>query len=280
MRTIRDVLLEATAQLQAAHCDAPRLDAELLLMHVWQCSRVDLITRAHDAVPGLVLEQFQALLARRCLREPLAYIVGNKEFWSRDFYVNPDVLIPRPETEHLIEEVLRLFPDQQGEYTFMDMGTGSGCIAVTLACEYPKALVMAVDISEAALQVAASNAQAHGVSDRIQWICSDMFRDVDTSSLQLDALISNPPYVTLPEMDALEQELSFEPAHALTDGADGLTYLNMMRDVASQILKSGGYALFETGPCGLPTSSHDIVLLRTFQDLASHVRGGVYRKQV
>ncbi|MDQ7000421.1 MAG: peptide chain release factor N(5)-glutamine methyltransferase, partial [Mariprofundus sp.] len=126
--TIRELLHDAGRRLKNAGCDAPRLDAELLLMHVWSIDRTDLIIRSGDAVPESVETSFRDLVERRCCREPLAYILGEKEFWSRSFQVTADVLIPRPETEHLIDAVLQLFPDKNGHYHFCDIGTGSGCI--------------------------------------------------------------------------------------------------------------------------------------------------------
>ena len=170
----RSLLQQSAEELKRAGCDSPRLDAELLLMSAWQISRTEIIVRTHDEVPQSVVADYNTLLKRRIRREPLAYITSEKEFWSRSFQVNPDVLIPRPETEHLIEAVLEKFPDQNGEYRFCDIGTGSGCIAITLACEYPRSHIVATDISKAAIKTAGRNAEKHHVSDRLIFRSGDM----------------------------------------------------------------------------------------------------------
>jgi release factor glutamine methyltransferase len=215
-----ELLRQATAQLEQAGCDSPRLDAELLLMNAWQISRTDIIVRAHDEVPQTVFGNFSSLLERRIRREPLAYITGEKEFWSRTFQVNHDVLIPRPETEHLIEVVVEEFPDRNGEYRFCDIGTGSGCIAVTLACEYPRARIVATDISDAAIITARLNAEKHHVNERMTFRAGDMLRSLEKGDGPFHAIISNPPYVANHEMQQLEPELAYEPRTALTDEAD------------------------------------------------------------
>ncbi|MBF0281786.1 MAG: peptide chain release factor N(5)-glutamine methyltransferase [Zetaproteobacteria bacterium] len=277
---VKDVLIHATKLLQNAGIDSARLDAELVLMHVWGVSRTDLFMRAYDVIPVSILTAFDSLLARRMKREPLAHLTGIKEFWSRDFIISADVLIPRPETEHLIEEVLLRFPLPLEKYFFADMGTGSGCIAITLACEYPKSEIYAIDISAKALLVARKNAEKYGVQDRVHFICSDLFSGLMADGrLRLDALISNPPYVTLDEMASLAPELTFEPSHALTDGGDGLRFFRQMLALLPCYLKPKGYALFETGPCGLPSGQVDsaMVYISPFADLAGHTRGGIYQ---
>jgi len=171
---IRELLHDASDRLKEAGCDAPHLDAEVLLMFVWHISRTDLIIRSDNKVPTAVEDKFNALLKRRARREPLAYIIGQKEFWSRAFHVSPDVLIPRPETEHLIEAIVEHFPNKNGSYHFCDIGTGSGCIAVTLACEYPQSHIVATDISGAALDIARRNAEIHDAGSRITFRQGDM----------------------------------------------------------------------------------------------------------
>lgn len=277
MNTARALIADAAKRLAAAGCDAPRLDAELLLMHAWQLTRTQLIVRALDVVPEGVREVFEVLMNRRLQREPLAYLTGMREFWSRDFAVTSDVLIPRPETEHLIEAVIEHCADPNGNYLFCDIGTGSGCIAVTLACEFPNARVVASDISEAALAVAAANAARHGVDERIDFRHADMLAALNAGE-RFDVLISNPPYVTLAEMDGLERELSFEPAGALTDGGDGLRFLAGLLNGAAEHLKPEGGLVVETGSCGLPEVPATMVLVREIRDLARLLRGAIYRR--
>jgi len=273
----RQLLRQAAAQLKQAGCDAPRLDAECLLMHAWQVGRTDLIIRADDIVPDSVVAAFNTLLQRRIRREPLAYILGEKEFWSRSFQVTPDVLIPRPETEHLIEAVLARFLDRNRDYHFCDIGTGSGCIAVTLACEFPNAAIIATDISDAALAIARRNAEGHGVGARITLRQGDMLAALQPKDSPFDAIISNPPYVAESEMGALEKELTLEPRHALTDEQDGLTYLTTILHDGPKHLHAGGYMMLETGLCGLPDTPKSMLFEQQIHDLAGHLRGGVYR---
>jgi len=273
----KGLLQKAAEKLRLAACDAPRLDAELLLKYAWQISRIDLIIRADDEVPEPVAADFESLLRRRIQREPLAYITGEKEFWSRSFQVTPDVLIPRPETEHLIEAVLERFPDRNKAYHFCDIGTGSGCIAVTLACEYPRAYIVATDISEAALRIASSNGKAHGVAHRITFRQGDMLAAIQSQDGPFDAIVSNPPYVAESEMEALEKELAREPRHALTDGRNGLHYLTTILHNGPEYLQSGGYIILETGLCGLPDTPDHLTFEQAIHDLAGHLRGSIYR---
>ncbi len=275
--TTREWLTEATRQLTQAGCHTPRLDADTLLMHAWKISRTTLITRLSDEVPAPVSEHFQAMLARRKQREPVAYITGEKEFWSRPFSVDPHVLIPRPETEHLIEAVFEHFPDHHASLRFCDIGTGSGCIPVTLACEYPEAHIVATDISTEALTIARSNAIRHNVADRIDFLQGDMLKALEKEA-PFHAILSNPPYVSKNEYDKLETELGFEPRNALTDEADGLIFLRMLVKGAPGSLLPKGLLIVETGLCGLPDANTEMELSGEIRDLAGMLRGGVYRR--
>jgi len=275
--TAQQYLRLAIEKLQKSGCESPRVDAELLLMHVWGVSRTQLIIKAPDELPNDVQAAFDDAIAQRCERVPVAYITGEKEFWSRNFKVNPDVLIPRPETEHLIEELLKLYPDTQAPYRFADIGTGSGCIAITIACEYPNASVVATDISEKSLAIAQANAQKHGVEQRIQFKCGNLYQAFDADTAKLDAIVSNPPYVSNDEMNEIEKELHHEPAHALTDQQDGLSLLRILLNEAPNHLKVGAYLLLETGLCGLPATPEGMTILHPYHDLAGHLRGGVYQ---
>jgi len=276
VKTAAQWLRDAARRLKAAGIETARLDAELLLMHAWGCSRVQLIQRSQDALPDDVKTEAGRLLARRLEREPLAYITGEREFWSRSFRVGRDALIPRPETEHLIEAVLERFPDRDRPWRFCDIGTGSGCIAVTLACEYPQANVVATDISAPALALARQNAERHQVLHRIDFLEGDLLQPL--GKRRFDAIVSNPPYVAAEEMLILEPELSHEPRTALTDEADGLRLLKALVSDAPDHLKSGGWLIVETGPCGLPPETGTMALETTLTDLAGRLRGGVYRR--
>ncbi len=275
--TTQQAIHDAIKQLRDAACETPRLDAETLLMHVWNISHTQLIIKAHDAIPNDIQSAFNHAIGERCKRIPVAYITEKKEFWSRQFKVTPDVLIPRPETEHLIEELLKLYPDTQAPYRFADIGTGSGCIAIIMACEYPNASVIATDISEKSLAIAQTNAEKHGVAERMQFKCDDLYQAFDPDMPKLDAIISNPPYVSQDEMGHIEAELYHEPCHALTDQADGLSLLTTLLKDAALWLKPQGYLLLETGLCGLPNIPDNMLMLHTYHDLAGHLRGGVYQ---
>ncbi len=274
----RDLLYQASRRLARAGCDSPRLDAELLLMHCWKLNRLQLIGHGNQPVPPEVCEAFLRLLERRQRREPVAHILGEREFWSRSFRVGPDVLIPRPETEHLIEAVLARFPDRNQPWRFCDIGTGSGCIAVTLACEYPQAHIVASDISDASLRIAQTNAQRHDVARRIGFIRGDMLTPFAPAGGRFDAVVSNPPYVALAEMHSLVEELAFEPRHALTDEADGLRFLQQILVNSAGLLRPGGFVIVETGTCGLPATPAELRLEQTISDLAGHLRGAIYRR--
>jgi len=277
--SVRELLLKATALLKDADVASPRLDSEILLMHAWEVEKTTLITQANEQLPTDIEERFWALHARRQKREPVAYIIHEKEFWSHPFYVDSRVLIPRPETEHLIEELLQQFPDRDQPLRFCDIGTGSGCIACTLACEYPHAEVTATDISEEALEVARINAGRLGIADRMTFLCGDMFEALEDDIPVFDAILSNPPYVSSTEMTALEPELSFEPYAALTDGEDGLKHLKTLFEDSFQWLKPKGLLIVETGVCGLPAHPPHLRQLHPYSDLAGIERGGVYRME-
>ncbi len=273
---IGEILRSASLTLRQAGCGTPRLDAELLLATALKKERTWLIAHADDDVPSDIQTRFTFLLKRRRAREPVAYILGEKEFWSRPFFVTPDVLIPRPETEHLIEATMEYFTDTKKDLHFCDIGTGSGCIAVTLACEYPNTMVTATDISPEALAVARSNAKRHGVAARLKFRQGDMFAALRKQDGRFDAIISNPPYVAQDEIHTLESELRFEPRHALTDESSGLIYLQTLVEHAPAWLKPEGILLVETGLCGLPAPPPPMYLECEIHDLAGNLRAGLF----
>jgi len=209
--------------------------------------------------------------------KPVAYITGEKEFWSLKFKVTEDVLIPRPESEHLLEEIMRIFPSRQADYGFADIGTGSGCLAVVLACEYPHAQVLATDVSPQALQVAQHNARHHGVADRITFHQGSVYDAFPESCPPLDAIVSNPPYLSVQHMDDIARELDYEPALALCDGGDGLAILREVLVGAPKYVKNKGMCVVETGLAGLPDTPKGLHLQREYHDLSGILRGGVYQ---
>ncbi len=249
-QTVGTVLQLATALLSQAGIATARLDAEVLLACACDVGRAALYARWRDPVPELAFHRFTSMLRRRGQREPLQYIIGHQEFWSLDFTVTSDVLIPRPETELLVELTLGKLsqPSESGagvSARICDLGTGSGCIAVALARELPSAEVYALDISAAALAVARMNAHRHGVDARVQLILSDGFSAL--RGCRFDAIVCNPPYVCTGALAGAQPELSWEPRQALDGGEDGLAVIEPIVAQAPAYLKEGGWLLMEIG---------------------------------
>jgi release factor glutamine methyltransferase len=246
---LREKISAARARLVAAGIDSGEAgrDAGLLARHVLGWDRANLL--AHDDEPATAefIDRFDPLIERRARREPVAYIRGTQEFWNREFIVTPAVLIPRPETELIIEELLTRLPAGAPAMPrrIADIGTGSGCLAVTAAAERPYIEVTATDISESALRVAHENAGRYGVSDRIA------FREsayLSGTQGKFDFILSNPPYVTEREYQGLAPEVrEYEPASALVAGEDGFRDIQQIVDLATFYLTPGGTMLIEIG---------------------------------
>ena len=246
---IREKINSARARLVAAgieNGEAGR-DANLLARHVLGWDRATVYTRETDDASAAFIAGLDPLIERRARREPVAYIRGVQEFWSHDFTVSRSVLIPRPETELIIEELLECLPHDlpQRAVKILDIGTGSGCLAVTAAAEVPLARVTATDISRPALEVARANAERHGVADRINFVEAAY---VGHAEGPFDFILSNPPYVTELEYQNLAPEVrEYEPALALVAGEDGFRDIRQIIDIASRQLAPGGTALIEIG---------------------------------
>lgn len=248
MATIAETLNRAKVRLREASVPNDVLDAQTLLAHALGCDRTYLIINYREELAAEPAAKFGELIERRSAGEPLQYITGHQEFFGLDFEVTPDVLIPRPETEIIVEETIRLAHDLEIESpVIIDVGTGSGCIAVALARELPQSRVIAIDVSIAALMVASQNAKRHDLSDRISFLAADLLSALAQTPIA-DFLVSNPPYVAQAEMTGLQREVrDWEPALALTDFDDGLSfYRRLMNDAVSRV-KSGGYLLCEMG---------------------------------
>lgn len=249
------------------------LDAEILLAHVLQQSRSFLYAHANDELSAEQVAAFDALLTRRAAGEPLAYITGSKEFWSLNLKVTPDTLIPRPDTELLVEEVLKLFPHQQ-KLRVADLGAGSGAIALALASEHPEWDVFAVDISEAALAVVRNNAQRLGI-DNVSICHGNWFTALP--AVKLDVIVSNPPYVALQEWQDYADGLQFEPRSALLSGVDGLDDIRKICSAAREHLSENGYIFLEHGfqqgqAVREILAAAGFVKIRTIQDYAGKDR--------
>jgi release factor glutamine methyltransferase len=221
------------------------LDARLLAQHVLGWTTERFLIDAREAAPEGFTPRYEALVTRRVTREPLAYIVGVREFWGLELEVTRDVLIPRPATELILEALQELFRDRAVPLQVADVCTGCGCLAVAIACERPSTTVRATDISGPALEVARRNAARHGVSDRIVFTEGDLLGNVDDV---FDAIVANPPYVVDRAAPVLQPEVrDHEPPVALFGGADGLTLVGRLIDAAPDRLRSGGYLIFEFG---------------------------------
>jgi len=245
--TIHGRVAAARQQLRAAGISPSEsdLDARLLAQHVLGWTTEQFLSDAQSPEPDGFDRRYSALVDRRATREPLAYIVGTREFWGLDFEVTPAVLIPRPSTELIVESVLERFPDRHAELRIADICTGCGCVAVALAHERPAARLTATDISRDALQVAARNAARHGVTERIDFRHGDL---VDAIAGTFDAIVANPPYVLDGSGPGLQPEVrDHEPALALYGGADGLSLVTRLVADAPARLRPGGWFVFEFG---------------------------------
>jgi release factor glutamine methyltransferase len=247
-QTIRCVLVGATQRLKAAGIDSARVDAEVLMCHALRVEKSQLYVSLDEPLELSARHRFGDLLVRRLHREPIAYITGCQEFWSLDFLVTPDVLIPRPETERLVEISLECAGAFDGDLPLriLDIGTGSGALAVTLAKELPRAQVLATDVSPAALEIARHNAARHQAADRIQFRASNLFDSIREREFHL--IVSNPPYVGRGEFAALTPEVSHrEPRTALDGGLDGLDQYRGIVAEGFRHLLPGGALIMELG---------------------------------
>lgn len=248
--TVREAIRTGTEYLRKAGIDGARLDAEVLLRHVLEVGKAEFYLGFDVGLDETAERVFHKLLSRRAGREPVAYITGHKEFWSLDFVVTPAVLIPRPETELLVELALKLSMPiaATSRRKILDLGTGSGAIAVSLAKELPHARVCAVDISAGAIEVARLNARRHGVEERMEFFCGDLFEPVAEEREGFDLIVANPPYIRSGDLPSLAPEIrEWEPARALDGGADGLLYYHRIVAAARDYLKSSGSILLEMG---------------------------------
>lgn len=243
--SIAEALLQSAQVLRKAGVPESRREAGSLLEHVIQKDRTFLLSHAEDQLSATQIDAFRNAIERRSMGEPLQYITGTQDFFGRSFKVSPAVLIPRPETELLVESALE-FMDQDS--FICDVGTGSGCIAITLLCERPGASGVAIDVSEAALEVAKENGAAMKVDDRIKFFVSDLFNLIPEGLAPFDLIVSNPPYVAGDVVAGLQKEVKdHEPHVALTPGPDGLSIIRRLIDEAPRYLRKDGLLLLEIG---------------------------------
>lgn len=260
--SVQAAVREAARQLRQAGIDEPRLTAELLLAHAGGCARIDLYRRPDDPLAPDVQERFRSFLARRLAREPIQHILGRTEFWSRPILCDRRALIPRPETELVVEVALQILreraplsvgaprPIARDTLLLADIGAGTGCIAVALAAELPNARLYASDISREALDLAAENLRLNGVERRVRLLEGDLTEPFRTVGLigQFDLVVSNPPYIPDAEIPALQPEVrEHDPARALAGGPDGLRLIERLLTDVPALLRLDGHFVFEIG---------------------------------
>lgn len=244
------MLRDTATALSAAGIDNVRFEARLLLGRAAGLSVEQMVARGAEAAPETVVTRLRALTARRVRREPMAYILGEREFWGLPFGVSPAVLVPRPDSETLIEAALVLMPQRERPWRLLDLGVGSGCLLLTLLREYPNATGIGLDVSDAALGVAESNALALGLAGRTRLLRGDWRQPGWERPLAgpFDLIVSNPPYVEASAIDRLMPEVArFEPREALDGGPDGLAAYRRIAAAVAALLAPGGHLLVEAG---------------------------------
>ncbi|NLM68953.1 MAG: peptide chain release factor N(5)-glutamine methyltransferase [Firmicutes bacterium] len=242
--TVQELVNISTAYLRDKGCDSPRLDAEVLMAHVLKADRVHLYMNLDRPLEKAEVDAYRRLIGLRGRRVPVAYLTGRKEFYGVEFIVSEAVLIPRPETEILVDQALTLLQSKTAPLV-LDVGTGSGAIAITLALQLQQVRVVAVDISREALKIAEQNADRLNVADRLSFLQSDMLSQVPPQ--RFDLICSNPPYIPTGDLEHLEQEVQLEPQLALDGGQDGLDFYRVLIQQAPRYLTSGGHLLVEIG---------------------------------
>jgi release factor glutamine methyltransferase len=287
--SVAGLLSEAIVELTAQGIENPRLDAELLLAYALGIGRTRLYTCLRDVLPPEQEATFWHCIQRRRQREPLQYITGVRELWSLEFKVDPRVLIPRPETEVVVETALwRITPSavRMPACRILDVGTGSGCIAIALATELPHAAVWATDVSAEALSLAHENAQRHSVGERIRFLHGNLFAPLAGEEGSFDLIVSNPPYIVGSVLNTLQPEVrDWEPRSALDGGKDGLDFYRYLVSEGPRYLRSGGWLVIELGAGQSPTVTRLIQEQRDLQDsccvpdYAGHARVAVARKR-
>lgn len=235
----------AAARLRAAGIEAPAREARLLLAHASGLGATRIMAYPEQLIDPAAVEKFERLVDRRVAREPVARILGSREFWSLDFTVTPETLDPRPDSETIVEAALDGISDQKSALSIIDFGTGTGCLLLALLSELPHAFGLGIDRSEAAARVAAGNAQRLGFAQRARFVVGDW---ADALMGSVDLIVANPPYIPAGDIAGLEPEVrEHDPLTALAGGADGLDPYRLLAPETARLLRPGGHAVFEVG---------------------------------
>jgi release factor glutamine methyltransferase len=247
MLTVLEALNSAVNYLQHKEIKSARLNAELLLSHILSCKRLELYLTFERPLQRSEIQKFRNLLHRRSKFEPLQYIIGNVEFYGLEFEINPSVLIPRPETELLVESVIESY-QKENKLAFLDIGTGCGNIAIALAKNLSSSKVVGLDITKESIEIAKRNAKLNQVENRVMFLTKNIFNSFDDSKSHFDAVVSNPPYISKKDFITLDPELRlYEPRIALTDEGDGLSFYKKISAISLVLLKPNGKLFFEIG---------------------------------
>jgi len=245
MITVLESINLSTQYLNQKGIESPRTNAELLLADILNCKRLDLYLSFERPLSEDEVQKYREHIKRRGIFEPLQYVIGKVEFYGLELKVNPSVLIPRPETELMVENILNQFPKDE-KLIILDIGSGSGNIALALAVNLPSSKIVSTDVSEEALLVAKENSERHKVSERIKFVKHNILKNDLSSFPMFDTVVSNPPYVSKESYSTLQKEIkNFEPAIAVTDESDGYTFYREISAKASAKLKENGKLFFE-----------------------------------
>ena len=268
--TVSQLRIRLRQRLKVAAGDGAALEADLLLMAVLDCGRAQLISADDAPLASDKRQRLAAMAGRRIGGEPMAYILGKREFWSLDLAVTEATLIPRPETELLVEQTIERIKEASKaggrSFRILDLGTGSGALAVTLAKEIQGARIWATDISPGAIEVARLNAEKHNISDRIEFRQGDLWHALSDPNITFDLIVSNPPYVSADEYDDLQPEVrDHEPRLALDGREQGLYYIQKIIEGCTNFLKPGGWLLLEMAPGQTETAVELMKAMKTFE---------------
>ena len=279
---MKEIYNQAVNKLKSKQISSPELDTKILLLHAANISLEDFYLNPDYKIAENEIEKFNQFIARRINHEPVAKIIGKKSFWADDFIVNQHTLDPRPDSEVIIEAALKLLPNKDGKYKFIDFGTGSGCLILSLLREFPNAIAIGSDISTEALKVARANAKALGLQDRISFIQQNWG---DSLTGEFDLIVSNPPYIPAADIKNLDEDVKlYDPLLALNGGEDGLDPYRYLAKQIYKFLKKDSYAILEFGyNQGLYIKEifkqNNYIIHEMLNDLASIERAIIVRRE-